>query len=611
MPAHFLRRIVIVSVQLIILAFSYGFLGAVLYYGALYPPDRVANLWKNYPQELTMVVTLIATVLSVATAILFTASVKDALRHRMSQPISLIELTAGVALSKGSYILRPEYLRLTSLTLFLFVVLRLLTAGWTTLLTPVYFSLPITMQGSELDITGNAFNTMLYGEYQAQGFSQIRNDAFEVLDIGGMLSGISAAGQTYGLPGTFNFNGAKYNVSTGGIVPTIEDYSGSDGAPCADCTRLAFSGGNVTVNTGPILGKHSMHTVPQGFGTNYSMWQQGYTWNPNNSQLVYTNATASNDSLAGLRLWNIVGNCGADTSITQNYVTMVNASGDASPSSGFLPSIVCPGPMNLSQTYTSFAILLQGFNKYNFLDASVCEVTPLLTIVRANYANDLISSSDIISSNPFRSENVQVLSFIAGVAKFQSISSQGLVSSTIGDTLYSIYSSTTNTTIGDGPGNQTQVYKELEDYWRGVVEFSATFLRSGFMAQGSFYNNTIPLDLQSTVDGTMYVWMIGWTRRSAAYLLAIIPITITSILTFGCVLYSHLLGNDSQAGPKNGSRTTFDVSNTLHLIMASVAGILAPQLENFDKDMIIGNERVKVQLKETGDHGEKKFLEVI
>ncbi|KAG2352366.1 hypothetical protein BDR07DRAFT_1466386 [Suillus spraguei] len=368
MPAHFLRRIVIVSVQLIILAFSYGFLGAVLYYGALYPPDRVANLWKNYPQELTMVVTLIATVLSVATAILFTASVKDALRHRMSQPISLIELTAGVALSKGSYILRPEYLRLTSLTLFLFVVLRLLTAGWTTLLTPVYFSLPITMQGSELDITGNAFNTMLYGEYQAQGFSQIRNDAFEVLDIGRHAKWNLCGRADLWSSWTFNFNGAKYNVSTGGIVPPLRTIPGSDGAPCADC-----------------------------FGTNYSMWQQGvtanvscqpigssgtqYTWNPNNSQLVYTNATASNDSLAGLRLWNIVGNCGADTSITQNYVTMVNASGDASPSSGFLPSIVCPGPMNLSQTYTSFAILLQGFNKYNFLDASVCEVTPLLTIV--------------------------------------------------------------------------------------------------------------------------------------------------------------------------------------------------------------------------------------
>jgi hypothetical protein len=42
----------------------------------------------------------------------------------------------------------------------------------------------------------------------------VQDNSFEVLDIAGMLSGVSAAGFTFGLPGTFNFNGAKYNVST-------------------------------------------------------------------------------------------------------------------------------------------------------------------------------------------------------------------------------------------------------------------------------------------------------------------------------------------------------------------------------------------------------------
>jgi hypothetical protein len=52
-----------------------------------------------------------------------------ALRHRMSDPISLVQLSTGVALAKGSIILRPEYLRLTTLTLLVFGLLRLLTAG--------------------------------------------------------------------------------------------------------------------------------------------------------------------------------------------------------------------------------------------------------------------------------------------------------------------------------------------------------------------------------------------------------------------------------------------------------------------------------------------------
>lgn len=616
-PTNFLRHTVVISSQVIILAFGYGFLGAVLYYDYLSPPEQVGDLWRHHPGELTMVVTLIATVLSVITATLFAISIKEALRHQMSRPISLIQLSACVALAKGSIILRPEHLRLTTLTLFVFGVLRLLTAGWTTLLTPTYFLWPIQMRGSEIDITGPAFSTLLSAEFQNQGLAAIQDNSFEVLDIGGMLSGFSAAGFTYGLPGTFNFNGAKYNVSTQGIVPTVENYSGSDGVPGANSTRLGFCGGNVTVNTEPIPGEHPGVSIPQGFSRNYSMLQQGltanvscralgsnetqYVWSTNNPYLIYSNAAASNYSIAGLKLWNITAKCDANTSMMQEYVTMVDASGNASLlASGFLPSIVCPGPMNTNQTYASFTIYSQGFYKYRFLDASVCEVNPLLTTVRANYSNGLISS-EAISSTPLQSENVELLSFVAGVARFQAVTSQGLTSSAIGDTLYSIYSSTTNTSIDDNLGNQTQVYKELEEYWRGVVEFSATFLRSGFMVVGSFPDNTIPDNLSSPVNGTMYISTIGWTRRSTSYLVALLPITIITILTFACALYSIL-----HARKENGSyRITFDASNTLHLIMASAAGSLP--LEDFNNRGIINNEDVKVQLVESkNDYGVKK-----
>ncbi|KAG2363874.1 hypothetical protein BDR07DRAFT_1331425 [Suillus spraguei] len=618
--AHFLWHAAVISCQVIILAFGYGFLGAVFYYDYLSPPDQVSNLWRHRPEELTLVVTLIATVLSVITTTLFTISVKEALRHRMSWPISLVQLSAGVALTKGTYILRPEYFRLTTLTLFVFGVLRLLTAGWTTLLTPTYFLWPIEMQGYELDITGTAFSTLLSEDYLNQGLTTIRDNSFEILDIGGILSGISAAGYSYGLPGTFNFNGAKYNISTQGIVPTIEDYSGSDGVPGPDGTRLGFSGGNVTVNTRQIPGAHADVSIPQGFSRNYSMLQQGltanvscrvigssdmqYIWNTSNSSVIYANPAASNNSITGLRLWNITANCGANTLITQEYVTMVDASGNASLlGSGFLPSVVCLGPMNVTQTDANFTILSQGFYKYGFLDASVCEVTPLLTTVRTSYSNNLISS-EVISFTPFGSANVQLLSFVAGVTKFQSISSQGLMSSAIGDTLYSIYSSSTNTSIGDNLGNQTKIYKELEDYWRGVVEFSATFLRSGFMVVGSFPDDIIPVELQSPVNGTMYISTIGWTQRSATYPLAIIPITIVTILTFACALYSKL-----QARKENGGNmTTFDVTNTLHLIMASAAGSIT--LKDFSKNGIIDNEGVKVQLEEYKDKGVKKLVKI-
>jgi hypothetical protein len=87
----------------------------------------------------------------------------------------------------------------------------------------------------------------------------------------------------------------------------------------------------------------------------------------------------------------------------------------------------------------------------------------MLTTVRADYSNGLIFS-EVVSSTPFRSENEQLLSFITGAVAFQCIYWQGLLSSLIRDTLYSIYSSTTNTSINNNAGTQTQVYKKLVSF---------------------------------------------------------------------------------------------------------------------------------------------------
>jgi hypothetical protein len=53
---------------MIILAFGYGFLGAVAFLQYIAPSDPVCELMRSYPGELTMIVTLIATVLSVTAA---------------------------------------------------------------------------------------------------------------------------------------------------------------------------------------------------------------------------------------------------------------------------------------------------------------------------------------------------------------------------------------------------------------------------------------------------------------------------------------------------------------------------------------------------------------
>ncbi|KAG1841825.1 hypothetical protein F4604DRAFT_331382 [Suillus subluteus] len=144
----------------------------------------------------------------------------------------------------------------------------------------------------------------------------------------------------------------------------------------------------------------------------------------------------------------------------QSYVHIVDVSGNGSSSgSRFLPSVVNPGPRTINQTYASFLIFTQGFDRYGFLNASMCEVILKLTTVHINYYSDLISSVPT-SPTPLQSENVQLLSSIAGVAKYQTINSHGLVSSAVLDILYTIYSSMTHGSIDDTL-DQTEVYLEL------------------------------------------------------------------------------------------------------------------------------------------------------
>jgi hypothetical protein len=114
------------------------------------------------------------------------------------------------------------------------------------------------------------------------------------------------------------------------------------------------------------------------------------------------------------------------------------------------------------------------------------------------------------------------------------------------------------------------------------------------MVVGSFPNNTIPDDLSSPVNGTMYISTIGWTQRSVTYLLAVLPITTITIFTFSCALYSIFKARTDQSGNK----IAFDASNILHLIMASVAGGLT--LQDFDRDGILANEGMKVKIHDDG-----------
>ncbi|KAF8841341.1 hypothetical protein BDN67DRAFT_967390 [Paxillus ammoniavirescens] len=621
---YFARKLIrfvgIVVAQLLILTFASSWLAVEIEQQCISFNGFLTQMIVAQPRISTTVVTLMATALSLASTALFCLSVKEAMRHFLWKPRPLVEVSAGVALVKGSHIFRPEYLKLTLITWIAFGVLKLLVTGWTTLLAPTLVSCYYDLAGTELSITSPAFSQLLAVELNAYAPTIIHDDSFPIIDVGGSVSGIAAAGVSFGMPGIVNFNEAKYNLSTGGLLPVVQSFAGSTTPPGTNGTRLQFSGGVTSVNT--TISRGSSSSSPKdwlGIQRNFTVYQQGITADITcqtaaSSQLLnFTNTNitldvtppGSTSPAYTLIAWNSTADCNTSSTTTQQYVTWANASGQPDVSgTGFLPTIVCPGHVNASDVYSRFVIATQGFYKYDFVPYTVCEVTPLITTTRVDYtAGGIINASEIISNQTFSSSDTYLLFYLAGVANYHARNSQGLMNNIIGDTLYSVYSGEFNTTISN---NTNEVFRELENYWRGVIEFAATFLRAGYSAQGAFQDG-IPSNMTSPLNGTMFVLTMGWANRGPIYIFSILPLGIVTLLTVMTAIYSLVQSWKERHDP--WKQTSFDASDTLHLIMASAEGGLTSKLWGFDRTGLIANEKIQVQLTEL--QGNRKELSVV
>ncbi|KIJ61777.1 hypothetical protein HYDPIDRAFT_31105 [Hydnomerulius pinastri MD-312] len=601
--------------QAIILAFAWGFLGAVLLREPLTLSDSVSRFMHLEPTESTLVVTLISTVLALATGACFSTAVKEALSHRMYKPISLIKLSGGIALARGSFLTSFGHLGLTIGTLVIYGVTRLMVSSWATLLTPTLVAWEVPATGWELDITTSGFDTLLQQELISSGAAEIRGNSFEIIDVGGVLSGISAAGYSFGLPGIFNFNGVLYNVSTGGILPVAPSYTGTTQPAQGNNTGLAFAGGLVPANL-------TTHFPPQreikGISSNYTVQQQGLTANvtcslyPAQGNLslssTYTPVPiplANGQTDYWLWAWNITAACEEGGTTYQQYVTRSNSSTTPqTESSGFVTSVVCPYPLQQTNfTWDRFVVTSNGSWKYNFLPLTVCEVVPSFTTSIVNYASKSVNAT-VTNTTTLGTDHPSLLKFLAAVIDYQARNTQGLTSNSIGDSLYSIYTSTATSNSTD---STEQLLDELAQYWRGVIEFSGTFLRSGFSA----YPRTIPSDALAGVTGKHTIMTMGWSKRSPAYLYTVLPLTFVALLTFSAIAYSlvHMWTEHRNQTSFN----TFDPSNPVHLMMVSSAEApaegsppvqmpdLEKRLKGFDDEGIKANELVRVHLGDLPD----------
>ncbi|KAG2110505.1 uncharacterized protein F5147DRAFT_126459 [Suillus discolor] len=577
--------------QTVILGFAWGFAGAILYTGVLALPDNVVRLIVEHPTVLTLIVTLIATALSITTSMFFTFALKEALRHHLSGPsITLFKLRTAIALSRPTWVLRRKFLKLSLLTLVVYAMVAFLNTSWSTLLLPTLVEWPVGTFGTELDLGSAAFVNQLSTDLNGIVATTDQAAAFEVLNVLTLLSGIAAVDIQGGVETSsmFSFNGVSYNQSTGGILPAIQEYSGSS-APPGSNVGLEFTGGQVPVNTSFDWGHLGRDAGTQGISTNYSITQQGLTANVtcqpiDRSQNTFSvtpypvpGPTGSNMTFI---TWETVANCSGNLNSITSF-TVGNANGQPdNATEGLLPTVVCPSPQNTTAFNPyKFDIFMSGLYKYSFLPTIVCEVVPYLTTVNVTYNGGIISVDRISEySGSTSSSNFPLSQFIATVMNYQATSNQAVVKNTVGDFLTAY-----------GTSNVSVMYSELEDYWRGIAEFSSTQLRSGYSASG------VPSDMARSTSGMMYIETYGWRSRSRTFILLLVVITLIWLATVLAAGYSLVQEKATASDP------SFDFSDPVDLIIAASGGRLGPQLHDEDDEEEDHSEDVIIRFEDVTD----------
>lgn len=430
------------------------------------------------------------------------------------------------------------------------------------------------IQGKDLDLASPAFDTQL-GNDMYNGNISWKNASY-MLDVILPMSGTSASRLAIagGDDSVFAFNGVSYSKSSSGIVPAVEEYAGM--SLTTYDIGLSYYGGKVAVHTTPVLdNEHS------GLSRTYNVTQQGLSayitcsaLDPNDTQYSISIKSSALNSYE-IMFWNMTVNCPEPFgSIWNTWATEEFQKGDDT--NGFLGMIICPGTENA----TSFDIFLQGEWGYNFLGKTVCKVAPYVASFDVTYNNGNISIDRPRYIQPLRNTSVNVTEFILSVVWELSYSSQTTWSNPLGELLHL-----------NGINPTRSVFEVLEDYFRGIVEFSATYLRSAYSAEGAATAMPALYSDQSafkSLNGTMSVMTYGWSSHHLTYIYILGVLTVIWAVTVSAAAYSLIQGR-AQSHP------LFDAANPVHLMMAASAGGLE-NLAGFHPDGVTSSERVRVRL---------------
>ncbi|KAJ7809508.1 hypothetical protein B0H13DRAFT_2385208 [Mycena leptocephala] len=427
--------------------------------------------------------------------------------------------------------------------------------------------------------------------------------------VGQTESGYAAVNQDLDFPASVILLGQSFVSSTGGILPlTFVDVPSGSSFP--DRTRFLWpskftaSFPAVFPLTIPLLSRVSR----EGYTADVSCTFQNLTSDSTPSLKVETNPLEDED-----------GNQSPISSVTMssdcdgpvfpdgtpfNSQTVDTSLGDGS---GSILMIACGGS---GQSYT---LIFSGAGLYDFIQTTVCTLTPKITKVSVDYSYENSPNSTIIDTQTLSGGSPD-LDGPAGLSAVTTIYnmmyfSQGGQTNIVGDQWRSLI-------LNGNLGDAASILPVMADYIRGVTEYSGS-VRLAF---------TLPMPLQ--VSFQVFRACLSVTGQDAPFLAAGVPDTLTIPTTKGnfdtqfvgweiststswvqipgtliaiATIYIVFAAVARHAGDQEGK--AFDPANTLDLVSASAIGGLRNIFAGTEEDRDKEAEGVHVVLEDIEGRG--------
>ncbi|PFH49569.1 hypothetical protein AMATHDRAFT_48608 [Amanita thiersii Skay4041] len=555
--------IVIIQLSILILLWSFFIITSV----QVVPlPDSLASTVKANPQTTTLVVAVIASLVSGLTCYVDNDSQRCI--HIRGPEVNL------------------DVYRCTGRSCASTADSRMSSTRLTAVFSPSTIHLSYPIRGWELDVTDPKFPGFL-GPLQSRWFIQpdIQPDTQYTVSPAMLSSGEMAVRARLNLPSFFSFNNYSYVGSTHGVLPA-NLVPMSNVLPSTKSPQTFLPPNSMLTKTRKINGLKSTYTmIQQGYTPTVKCraeeWTTQITFNAS-TQLLTGTIDCPNNEWSDMRL--VVGK-------GRNAIL------------AFMCFVYTEDfPAGATAEYD---IILKGYGQvYGSLPTYVCRINSDVTTVEVKYDSpptlyghdvpNLLNSTMLHSTvTPVPRLGYEALEMFLR----QVVNGQTYFGNNIGNIISSFY-----TVLLSDPSSLTAIWshtvQQQESYIRGSLEFASTLVRTNLTtrsAPNDFLINesdTFPL---RPLTGTYTIETMGWSQSvGLAHRATFAAPTLITVASLLIILYGTFRITAARSTPMPTS-THFDPRDTLHVVAASAAGGLE-FYPDYMKDGVPNSQKFGVRL---------------